>query len=408
MGFGTRTDYRTGRALDLNATYEGIIKPAVEKAGLDCTRADEISDSGVIDRQMFEQLLTADVVIADLSTSNVNAVYELGVRHALRPRSTVIVAEQEMQSQGLPFDLSHVKVLFYEHLGRDIGAREVARFGPELTKACRKALESPRTDSPVYTFLSSLKAPEPGPATAPHKQAQRNEPAPRVSATIAEFEKAKRAGDYGAAKAALQALRESRANDHYLIQQLAYITYLHRDSLDALNEAKELLGLLEPETTNDTQTLGLWGAVHKRLWEISRDQRDLETSIRAYERGFALRNDHYNGINLAYMLNVRSSLSAPAFAIADFVRAERTRAAVERLCRSSLSTIDESSEDVPWLYASLAEALLGRGDLKEAQRWKKKAFSLLKTESDVTNIDKKFRHLQSLLSESPLRLIQKE
>jgi hypothetical protein len=80
MGFGKKTDYATGRVLDLDKSYSYIIKPAAEEAGIACKRADEIVHSGTIDVPMFEQLLTADVVIADVSTSNPNAFYELGVR----------------------------------------------------------------------------------------------------------------------------------------------------------------------------------------------------------------------------------------------------------------------------------------------------------------------------------------
>ena len=88
MGFGEKVDFQSGRKLNLDAAYRSMIKPAVEEAGLECYRADEIVHSGVIDVPMYQQILTADVVIADLSTSNSNAFYELGVRHALRPYTT--------------------------------------------------------------------------------------------------------------------------------------------------------------------------------------------------------------------------------------------------------------------------------------------------------------------------------
>lgn len=73
MGFGKKTDFETGRTLDLDKSYKNMIKPAVEDAGLKCIRADEIVHSGLIDVPMYEQLLKADVVVADLSTSNKNA-----------------------------------------------------------------------------------------------------------------------------------------------------------------------------------------------------------------------------------------------------------------------------------------------------------------------------------------------
>ena len=73
MGFGTKTDYATGRKLDLNKSYRLLIKPVVEEKGLVCIRADEIRHSGAIDLPMYRELLKADVVIADLSTANVYA-----------------------------------------------------------------------------------------------------------------------------------------------------------------------------------------------------------------------------------------------------------------------------------------------------------------------------------------------
>ena len=88
-----------------------------EAKGLECVRADEIRHSGSIDVQMYEQLLTADVVIADLSTSNPNALYELGIRHALRPNATIVVSENKLP---YPFDLNHVRISSYTHLGEGL------------------------------------------------------------------------------------------------------------------------------------------------------------------------------------------------------------------------------------------------------------------------------------------------
>lgn len=65
MGFGKKTDYESGRLLDLDATYEAIIQPAVEAGGYRCIRANEILHSGVIDVRMYEMLLRADLVVAD-------------------------------------------------------------------------------------------------------------------------------------------------------------------------------------------------------------------------------------------------------------------------------------------------------------------------------------------------------
>jgi hypothetical protein len=159
MGFGKKTDFATGRSLNLDKSYKNMIKPAVEAAGLKCVRADEIVHSGLIDTPMYDQLLKADVVVADLSTANCNAFYELGVRHALRPFTTVVISEDGFTS---PFDVNHIVIRRYHHLGEDIGFDEVMRFREELTSAIRTIMaKDPRDpDSPVYSFIKNLKPPE--------------------------------------------------------------------------------------------------------------------------------------------------------------------------------------------------------------------------------------------------------
>ena len=123
MGFGKKTDFQSKppRTLDLDMSYRHVIKPAIEDAGLKCVRADEIQHSGVIDVPMYEQLLLADVVVADLSTSNPNALYELGVRHGLRPFTTIVIAQDQLK---YPFDVNHAVIRSYKHLGDDIGFGE--------------------------------------------------------------------------------------------------------------------------------------------------------------------------------------------------------------------------------------------------------------------------------------------
>ena len=146
MGFGQKTDLATGRVLDLDKSYKNIIKPAVTAAGYDCVRADEIQHSGVIDVPMYELLFGADLVVADLSTANLNAIFELGVRHALKPRATVIMAESKFT---IPFDANHIVVRHYEHLGPDIGFEETMRMRGELATLI-SALKKARLSTAPY------------------------------------------------------------------------------------------------------------------------------------------------------------------------------------------------------------------------------------------------------------------
>ena len=79
-----------------------IIKPAVEESGYGLTviRADDIKQSGSIIKDILQSLLNAHVVIADLTNQNPNVFYELGVRHALRPRTILIAEKSEGEENG--------------------------------------------------------------------------------------------------------------------------------------------------------------------------------------------------------------------------------------------------------------------------------------------------------------------
>jgi hypothetical protein len=364
MGFGNKVDFETGRTLDLDASYKNLIKPAIEEAGLECIRADEITHSGNINVPMYEHILTADVVVADVSTANCNAFYELGVRHALRPSTTIIISEDKFK---FPFDIAQIAIQKYKHLGEDIGVSEAKRFTAALKNAITEILakDPPNDDSPVYTFLHGLrrlKLPDDmnvnqGPAARAVADAEvRVAPDETHSALMQKVDEAQKKGDFVSAKALLGAVRLMRPDDPYITQRLALVTYKAKQDtpekeIAALKEACDLLYTLDPATSNDTETIGLWGAVHKRLWDKSKDEVALNKAIRSYERGFDIRNDYYNGINFAFLLNTRAAYatemansatdpakkaSLRAAAIADFVHAQRVREEVRSICEQWL------------------------------------------------------------------------
>ena len=262
-------------------------------AGLECTRADEISHSGIIDVPMYERLLSADVVVADLSTSNKNAFYELGVRHALRPRTTIVICEDGAKS--FPFDVNHVAISQDHHMGEGIDFDEVERFRTALTKAINEIQnqDPPAPDSPVYTFLHDLTPPAltqalKDVAKEVAKAAPMLDPAAQATSTILgemmmEVDEAQGQGDFVSAKALLSRLRrkmkdaaekaaqyarengqtdvKERPEDPYVLQRLALVTYKSEipSPKAALEEAGEVLAVLDPRTSNDTETLGSVG-----------------------------------------------------------------------------------------------------------------------------------------------------
>jgi hypothetical protein len=91
MPFGIKSG-ADGQPIDFNRVYREFIAPALDSAGLESLRADEGIRAGDIRTDMFQELLVADLVLADLSIDNPNVWYELGVRHALHARGVVIVS----------------------------------------------------------------------------------------------------------------------------------------------------------------------------------------------------------------------------------------------------------------------------------------------------------------------------
>ncbi len=154
MPFGQKPD-ENNRLIDFDQVYAEIIEPAVASAELDPVRADKESVGGIIHKPMFERLMLCDYAVADLTTANANVFYELGVRHGIRPYSTVLIFAQ---GSRLPFDVAPLRGLPYrldahgvpEHPDEDRHALA------ERLKTCR----SPVEDSPLFQLVTDWPRPD--------------------------------------------------------------------------------------------------------------------------------------------------------------------------------------------------------------------------------------------------------
>ncbi|HEU4835288.1 MAG TPA: TRAFs-binding domain-containing protein [Pyrinomonadaceae bacterium] len=411
MGFGTKTDFQQQKAYDLDKTYRTIIRAAVNDAGLECIRADDVIHAGIIDKPMYELLLNADVVVADVSTSNANAIYELGVRHALRPYTTIVIAEQNFK---FPFDIGHLLIRPYKHGGEYIDAEDAANAREALAKAIKELVEKNECDSPVHTFLPSLlksNAGEVSEAQPGAPAAAAAEPDQTVTLLMKMFRQARSSENWAGAKMALEQLKTRMPGDPFIVQQLALATYKGKqpDKVTALAEAKKIvLEHLQPETSNDPETLGIWGSIHKQLWDMDKKPEDLEESVRSYGKGFHLKDDYYNGINYAFMLNVRAAVAASTRdAIADFVWAERVRHRVIKSCEERLAAgvKDEAGnvdrEQLFWLRATLIEALVGTGDIARAESLKDEAIREAPEPWMPKTLEDQLAKLKELIANAP-------
>ena len=95
---------------DLTPVFQNGIKPIVEELGYRCRRADEHFGSSPIMFEIFDDILRAKIVIADLTGSNPNVFYELGISHALK-RNVVLL---KRSGSDVPFDLHGIRHFEYE------------------------------------------------------------------------------------------------------------------------------------------------------------------------------------------------------------------------------------------------------------------------------------------------------
>ena len=158
MPFGSKPG-PDGQPIDFNAVFERFIQPALVQAGLEPFRADQELRAGDIRTDMFQELLLADLVVADVTIDNPNVWYELGVRHALRSRGVVLISGGKVPTA---FDIYTDRKLRYSL--RD-GVPDPDRLKEEhltLVKILRSTMESwhGRSISPVYNLLPNLQEPD--------------------------------------------------------------------------------------------------------------------------------------------------------------------------------------------------------------------------------------------------------
>ncbi|MDH4300477.1 MAG: toll/interleukin-1 receptor domain-containing protein [Nitrospira sp.] len=158
MPFGVKKDNQ-GTEIDFNRVYAELIKPALEAAGLEVFRADEDMRAGEIRKDMFQELLIADLVVADLTLDNPNVWYELGVRHALRARGVVLVQGPRPYQ---PFDIYTDRKLRYSIKDHGPDPATLEQDRAKLMKMATATMESwhGRKISPVYNLVSNLQEPD--------------------------------------------------------------------------------------------------------------------------------------------------------------------------------------------------------------------------------------------------------
>jgi hypothetical protein len=91
-------------------TYKLAIKPACEEAGAYCERVDEQHVEGSIVDHIYKQIVTADLIVSDMTGRNANVFYETGYAHAIGKRVVLLTRNVK----DIPFDLAQYQHIVYE------------------------------------------------------------------------------------------------------------------------------------------------------------------------------------------------------------------------------------------------------------------------------------------------------
>jgi hypothetical protein len=146
--FNTKKD-SAGKEVDFERIHRELIAPALEAAGLGGGTTGKIIDAGNIREDMFGLILEADLVVCDITVHNANVFYELGIRHALRKKGTVLIKGAPV-ADTTPFDILTDRYLEYS-------VDKPGEKLDELVRVIQATLTSAReADSPVFKMLPTL------------------------------------------------------------------------------------------------------------------------------------------------------------------------------------------------------------------------------------------------------------
>ena len=352
MPFGSKPDAE-GQAIDFNRVYAELIGPALEDAGCEVFRADQELRAGDIRADMFQELLVADLVVADLTLDNPNVWYELGVRHALRARGVLLLQGPRAHQ---PFDIYTDRKLRYGLAGGvpDPATIEVDRGRIAAMARATLAAADAHVVSPVYVLLRHLREP----AWRDLLLAQRNEFSDAYKAWHGRLEVARRKSRPGdilvladetptralqleARRAAGNCLLSLRHFDFALEQFDAALALEPADKasrekravclgrLGRFEEARDCTRRLCEDAPGDAEAWALAGRVEKENW-IQRwhsphatpaqmreaaavDDAVLDEAIAPYRRAFVADPSHcYSGINALTLSMLRQHLGGNA------------------------------------------------------------------------------------------------
>lgn len=258
-GFNTKADSK-GHIVDFEKVHNELIAPALKACDLDGGTTAEVKDAGNIRADMFALILEADVVVCDITIHNANVFYELGIRHSLRKKHTILI-KGEPSADTTPFDLSTDRYLKYPI------ADPVNALG-ELVTTLKASLATEReTDSPIFLMLPTLTEANPADITVTPID------------FIEEVDRAQAAGD----KAWLRVIAEDVRGERFGLEGLRRVGRAQWDLKD-WNGARTTWEQARKSRIDDIEANLALANIYERLYRADRRETLLESSNHAIRK----------------------------------------------------------------------------------------------------------------------------
>lgn len=346
MGFNIKRN-EDGKEYNLNESFEKIIKPVLIKNNISFIRADEIMITEIIDESMYQLLLNVDLVIADITTLNPNALYELGVRFALKPFSTIIIADKNTK---FPFDINHLRIFTYTHGGDTIEKSECKRIKKVLNSLINNLYEETnKIDSPVYQFIKDLVPPQlPLNNNYFAHVSKRFKSTDSFCTLVNSAYKVRENGDFEEAINLYEKALKIN-HDEYVIKEIAMCMYQKGD-LDNIRSAnKYLCSKIDINNTLSPEILKTAGTINKKLWFLTNLEQYAYQAFRFYEKSFVICNSYNSGLNYGLMSLILANIN--------YLKEKNTFYRWGKLIYKKVADICLNSYDINdyWINASLEE-----------------------------------------------------
>jgi tetratricopeptide (TPR) repeat protein len=380
------------QTIDFDKIYKDLVEPAIQNAGMEPLIEHEEQSHGVVHKTMYEKIILCEFCVADLTNVNPNAYYELGMRYAVRPFTTIpMIASSHFP---LPFDVGFDRTFVYK-VDKDFNLSDKENDIKRLSAVLQKAKEIRQTDSPLYDLVNGISfqnsvahektdifrqkviynekikqdlayarsTTDPNPVNtkkmrieAIHKVVEANKPLQNVeTGVIIDM-----LISYRNIEAFEEMMAFIRQMPRYVFEttmvQEQYAFVLNRNGSKKkpvdevmIKEAEDVLKKLEANGKASSESYGIWGRIHKDKFERAYSlgnkgeaKTHLKNALKYYEKGFEFDpRDAYPGVNYITCLEL----------LGEKQKALRLVPAVEYAVKTKMKRKDPDY----WDYATLLE-----------------------------------------------------